>query len=701
MIYIWTYKLILLVRTQKIIFLFLFLMSSVRLYSSDLSIKSIQIDLKKGFDYLKNNPDSSSYFLNKALTHSKKVKIDSLIARSIFYLGRLSYERGDYFVSDSLYQQVEKYLNKSNLKFSARLVFSKGSLQMKLGNYQKAVELFVNAKKIFKNSGDTLSYDEVDMSIAIMYMEKGELPKAKKIIARLISEYSNVENDPLDISSTYGFIHYQEGNLDSAVYYFTNSLNSQIKSKNLDGVAVSYNNIGHALLKQQKFEEAFHSFEKSLEVYLSINSKHGEAFVRNSIGQSLYSLGRIDEAIQQLTQSYVLSKKLGLKSFVSQSTLRLSKIYAEINDYNTAYEMLKIHKAYNDSTINESSEKSIQELQTKFDFDKQEGEMALLREKQKADEADKEKSRSIFNLMLVVVLLVVLGFIVTAVAYKNNRKKNHLLEIKNLEIAQQNKEIKDSINYAKRIQKAILPPENLVKSVFPESFVFYLPKDIVSGDFYWMETIVDKSNSKKNVLLAAADCTGHGVPGAMVSVVCHNALNRSVREFGLTDPGKILDKTREIVIQEFEKSETDVKDGMDISIINLEISEEKKLKVSWAGANNPLWIVRRDEIKNEWSLIEIKPDKQPIGKFIHVEPFTTQRFSLLSGDVIYLFTDGLADQFGGLKGKKLKIAGLKHVIKSIQHLSMNEQLENIQKSFHDWKGNIEQLDDVCVIGLRI
>jgi len=688
------------VKAKKIFFFIIIFLNSVHLFSDDLAIKSIQNNLKQGYDFLKNNPDSSYLFLNKAFLQSKKLKVDSLIARSNYYLGRLSYERGDYFVADSLYRQAEKYIDKTNLELSAKIIFSKGSLQLKLGNHKKAVEFFVNAKKKFKKTGDTLSYDEVDMSIAIMYMEKDELAKAKKIIGRLIKEYSKVENDPLDISSTYGFIHYQEGNLDSAVYYFTNSLNSQIKSKNLDGVAVSYNNIGHALLKQQKYEEAFHSFEKSLEVYLSINSKHGEAFVRNSIGQSLYYLGRIDEAIQQLTQSYVLSKKLGIKSFVSQSTLRLSKIYAEINDYNTAYEMLKIHKAYNDSTINESSEKSIQELQTKFDFDKQEREMALLREKQKAGEADKEKSRYIFNLMLIVVLLVVLGLIITAIAYKNNRKKNHLLEIKNLEIAQQNKEIKDSINYAKRIQKAILPPENLVKSVFPESFVYYLPKDIVSGDFYWMESFGKSSDSSKNILLAAADCTGHGVPGAMVSVVCHNALNRSVREYGLTDPGKILDKTREIVIQEFEKSETDVKDGMDVSLVSLTFNDKNEVKMNWAGANNPLWLVRKNN-EGLVELIETKPDKQPIGKYSDLKPFTTHQIQLEKGDVIYLFTDGIADQFGGTRGKKLKIAGLKNVVKSIQHLSMNEQLEKIHKSFQEWKGNIEQLDDVCVIGVKI
>jgi serine phosphatase RsbU (regulator of sigma subunit) len=662
----------------------------------------IQNDLQVGSGYLKNNPDSALFFFDRALLKAKSLKIDTVTARCYFLLGKLSFEKGDYFKSDSLYRLSESSIKKANtnsLDLEGKLFFARGSLQMKLGNFDKCVKHFIKAKEIFQKVNDTLSYDEVDMSIAIMYMEKDELGKAKSILNRLIREYSKVENDPLDISSTFGYIHYQEGNLDSAVYFFSKSLEYQRKQNNLDGVAVSHNNIGHALLKQKKYTEAKHQFEKSIEVYQSIHSKHGEAFVRNSLGQALYYLELNDEAIQQFNLSYQLSKKLGLKSFAANSTLRLSKIYAEQNDFGMAYEMLTVHKAYNDSSINESSEKSIQELRTKFDFVKQESEMSSLKEKQKANEEDKIKSRYIFNLMLAVILLVIVGMIFTAIAYKNNRKKNLLLEIKNQEIAQQNKEIKDSINYAKRIQKATLPPEHLIKSIFPDSFVFYLPKDIVSGDFYWLESISNSlnvdGNNKINILLAAADCTGHGVPGAMVSVVCNNALNRAVREYGLIDPGKILDKTREIVIQEFEKSETDVKDGMDISLINIEISNNEILKIRWAGANNPLWIIRNNE------LMDYRPDKQPIGKFFEAKPFTSHEISLQKGDSFYLFTDGVSDQFGGIKGKKMKIAGLKNTIRKIQHHSMNEQLEIIRNSFYEWKGSIEQLDDVCVIGVRI
>lgn len=253
-------------------------------------------------------------------------------------------------------------------------------------------------------------------------------------------------------------------------------------------------------------------------------------------------------------------------------------------------------------------------------------------------------------------------------------------------IADQHKEITDSINYAKRIQSAILPSTELFNQKLKNSFVYYLPKDIVAGDFYWVE---EKNNT---ILFAACDCTGHGVPGAMVSVICNNGLNRSVREHNLTDPGAILNKTREIILQEFEKSEEDVKDGMDAAICTL-----KDSSLSYAGAYNPLWIIRKGENK----IVEIKGDKQPIGKYIKSKPFKTHKLKINSGDTIYIFSDGFADQFGGKKGKKFKTANFKKLLLSIQSHTMKKQQELIALAFEKYKGNLEQLDDICIIGVRI
>lgn len=329
---------------------------------------------------------------------------------------------------------------------------------------------------------------------------------------------------------------------------------------------------------------------------------------------------------------------------------------------------------------------SLQEAQAELQIAEIESQAKI--EKQKQDLAQEAQRR--YFLYGGVLLLLIFGVFMYN-RFRITRKQKHIIEEQKLEVDRQketieesHKEITDSIAYAKRIQSAILPPNSLIEKHLENAFVLYKPKDVVAGDFYWLEVKDGKT------IFAAADCTGHGVPGAMVSVICNNALNRSVREFNITSPGKILDKARELVIQEFEKSEEEVKDGMDIALCSIDGQ-----KLSYAGANNPLWLIRNGEI------IETKADKQPIGKFEGFKNFTTHQIDLQKGDTIYIFSDGYVDQFGGEKGKKFKTKALRELLLSIQNESMAAQKEIINKRFEAWRGQIEQIDDVCFIGVRI
>jgi serine phosphatase RsbU (regulator of sigma subunit) len=271
--------------------------------------------------------------------------------------------------------------------------------------------------------------------------------------------------------------------------------------------------------------------------------------------------------------------------------------------------------------------------------------------------------------------------------FKNTTEEHEKVIIsKNEEIAQKNKDITDSIHYAQRIQNAILPRDKVLREMLPEHFVLYRPKDIVAGDFYWAQ------RSGPHVFFAAADCTGHGVPGALVSVVCHDALNRSIFEFGLSDPAEIMNKTRSLVIELFGNSEENIRDGMDISLCSMDTATGN---LRWAGANNPLWIFRGNE------LIECKPDKQHIGLSEQMKPFTSTLPGVRKNDMLYLFTDGFYDQFGGSEGKKFKRSKLKDTLLKIHSLSIQEQKKMLEKSFMDWKGNLEQVDDVLIIGVRV
>ncbi len=305
-------------------------------------------------------------------------------------------------------------------------------------------------------------------------------------------------------------------------------------------------------------------------------------------------------------------------------------------------------------------------------------------------------------------------------------------------IEEKNKDILDSINYAKRLQDAILPPMEVIKEFFPESFVLYKPKDIVAGDFYWMEVVqahprtfqkgreenhdsqvlpIGEDLGGANIFIAAADCTGHGVPGALVSIVCSNALNRTVKEFNITETGKVLDKIRELVLETFGKSDNNVQDGMDISLFRIQahprpfqkgreeshsnealpIGEDSggAVTLQWSGAYNPLWYMQNGELK------EISPDKQPIGKVDNPKPFTTHKLNLQKGDIIYLFTDGYADQFGGPKEKKFKSKQLQELLIANSAKTMEEQKSVLEETLNNWKGNLEQIDDILIIGIRI
>ena len=254
------------------------------------------------------------------------------------------------------------------------------------------------------------------------------------------------------------------------------------------------------------------------------------------------------------------------------------------------------------------------------------------------------------------------------------------------ELRAQKLDITDSINYAKRIQKAVLKSRVSAKDLLPNSFFFYKPKDIISGDFYLAEKVGDI------IILAVADCTGHGVPGGIISMICHSSIKRSIRRVGLQNAAKILDETRTIIIETFDGSKEEIKDGMDIALCILNI---KTNELQFAGANINLYYVKNEKLHI------VKPDKQPVGKHIQMLPFTNHKIHLAKGNSIYMFTDGFSDQFGGMDGKKFKQKQLSELILSNYTLDLKTQGQIIENTFETWKNKYPQVDDVCIIGVRL
>ncbi len=280
----------------------------------------------------------------------------------------------------------------------------------------------------------------------------------------------------------------------------------------------------------------------------------------------------------------------------------------------------------------------------------------------------------------IIGSLIILGLVFFLIRINQKRK------VALLESETKTKEIISSITYAERIQKASLPSKSLLKKCLGDGFIFFQPKDIVSGDFYWLEEKEDAT------YFAVADCTGHGVPGALLSVLCSNSLSRSINEMGITEPSKVLDQTVVLLEGFFSKSGDRVQDGMDIALCRL---EKNGNQLQYAGANRPLYYFKNGEFN------EIKADRQPIGSYEYRKGYTNHLLELEKGDSLYLFSDGIVDQFGGEKNKKFSSKRMKLLMESMKNKPMDDQKELLEREFESWRGENEPIDDVCVLGVRI
>ena len=569
-----------------------------------------------------------------------------------------------------------------------------GYLNQGKGNIALSLEYSNKSLNNFRKIGDKKATGTALGNIGFIYKEQGMLIEALDYYNRSIKLYEEIGYQQ-GLSSAFGNIgdiHEKQGKIIEALEYHNSSLKIDEEIGSKKGIATSLTRIGMIYYNQGKVKEALDYYIKSLTIQTQIGDKKGIAICLNNIGIIHNDKGELKEALEYGQKSLTISEEIGFPDNISQASSLLSEVYQKQGNGMKALEMYKLYNQMHDSIHSQEIQKAAAQQQAKHEYEKQRTIDDAENEKLLAIEQEEKEKQKILTAAIAIGLgLVVIFLVFVFNRLKATRKQKieieqqkEVVELAHDELEEKNQEIMDSIIYAKRIQSAILPQIKVVKEYLKESFILYKPKDVVAGDFYWME----QKNGK--VFFAAADCTGHGVPGAMVSVVCNNGLNRSVREHGLTIPGEILDKTREIVVKEFKKSEEDVKDGMDIALCSIE-----GMKLQYAGAYNPLWIIRNGEI------IETKANKQPIGQFEQPEPYTTHSFDLEKGDGIYIFSDGYVDQFGGERGKKFKAKAFRELLLSIQDKAMEEQKASIDKTFENWKGDLEQIDDVCVIGVRV
>lgn len=667
--------------------------------------------------YVQRQMDSSEFYFLKAVEFAEKSNMQVTLSKVNYNLIFVYHSTGEKQKGvDAALRAIAAAKACKDNKREADALQQLGQLYQQLGEGKKALKALQDALVIAEELENKSTYGFVLGSLGVLHYRQGESEKGIEYSLRSIEVMKTI-NIPSQLASGYGNLAMMYNHLerwDEALDANTKNLAISREIGDMQSVAITLMNMG---IGQSQRGEHVEGMKKIKEAY-SILEKEGDAWPLNASmklqGMAHAHSGNHDQSKTWCLKALKHSRELGLQTLELENLHCVYEAYENLKDYPNAFKYYQEYKILQDSLFNEDRAKEFARQETQFEYSKQiladsiqNAQEQAMKDAQIAMQNAQIKSERTqrFTLYGGLALLVLFGGAMFN-RFQVTRRQRDLIDAQKSEVETQrdeihhqkdqieekSKEIMDSIKYAKRIQTAILPPDRIVKEYLSESFILYKPKDIVAGDFYWMETRED------TIFFAAADCTGHGVPGAMVSVICNNGLNRSVREFGLRDPALILDKTRELVIQEFEKSDEEVKDGMDISLCALNTSTGE---MTWAGANNPLWVVRGAKDDSGPQLEEIKADKQPIGKYDLEKPFTTHHVQLHTGDTIYIFSDGFPDQFGGANGKKYKSGNFKKKLVEISSNPINQQKEILDKEFEQWRGDQEQIDDVCVIGVRI
>ncbi|MBL4657249.1 MAG: tetratricopeptide repeat protein [Flavobacteriales bacterium] len=548
-------------------------------------------------------------------------------------------------------------------------------------------------------------------------------------------------------------------NYSPALTYFQKAIVIHKKLNNNQGLSRSYVGVGDHYLKKGKTDDAVASYKKSLDYYKAINDNEGLARAYSKIGIAYSNFGNYTEAKKMLQKAAEIAKSKNLISLLGEINKNLVVVEKNLEVSGSKSEFEQIEEAKVEEKIQSLEVKSEQlESQTSNFLSEIEGlteenkikayevkvkedalrAAKLIEEKQAQDlelaSADKKaqdlelaagkaelekKAAEVERKNLIaaglvggLVFLAAIAFLILA-RYQQKKKANNQLEQQNAEITQQKEEITgqkvelerssrqitDSIDYAKRIQSALLSSEAKIRTILPESFILFKPKAVVSGDFYWVKEQQDR------VFFAAADCTGHGVPGAFMSIISNNVLNGITTENVSATPGEILKRASDEIIYRLQdkesqvvkasdgtKTEWEVKDGMDIALCAL---NKSTLQLQYAGAHNPLYIIRNGE------LIEYRGDRLFIGNTTDETVFKTHDIQLQKGDMLYVFSDGFPDQRGGPAGKKFYYQPFQAMLLEIHQHGMDQQQEHLDKVINDWIGGKEQIDDILIFGVRV
>lgn len=615
-----------------------------------------------------------------------------------------------YFNSLKIHKEIDDPEGKGSVVNNIAITFENQ------GDVTRALEYYNQSLVIRDRSGDMAGKAISLFNIAYIYTNQNENEEALKYFKESLRIEDSLDNSfgRAFCYNSIGEVYARMSEMRKAKAYLDSAFQIRKRIGDQLGMARTYENYADINLAEESYALALLNFKKAYSIRKDNGEPRDLCFNLFNTGLTFLKINKVDSALHYAQLSEKIAQEINYPSSLRNVAQLYSMIYEQQDNPEKALTFYKQYIFLRDSLQNAEIQREAIQREAHYNYEKQLTEDSIRYENQalindamidKQNAELKAQRNQQYLLFGGLSLSVVFGLFVFN-RFRVTRKQNKIIEIQRETSEMQrkvvetkNKEITDSINYAKRIQEAILPRKETLTENLVDGFVFFKPKDVVSGDFYWLE----KAND--HIFFAAADCTGHGVPGAMVSVVCSNALSKSVLEEGITETGKLLDRTREIVIDQLNKSGETVNDGMDISLLAIKEKDRnlEKAQIQWSGANNGVWIIRADTAE----LTVIKADKQPVGVHGHAKNFSSHMIEVNKGDQIYLFTDGFVDQFGGehlenipAGGKKYKSKRFKAFLISIKDEDMNTQQERLRNEFESWRGELEQIDDVCVIGVR-
>lgn len=688
--------------------------------------------LKLVSENIKVNTDSGRFVAQALLKQAKNANHDGFIGDALHYIGVSYAWQGKYEEAMDHYNQSLTAMKSSGDPERIALIYTSiGGVYFDQNKYLENLDYWLLAKKYALEGDNPKRVEVTNNNLGVLYMRIGKREEAKKLFQENL-ELGIRENWKGSMAYAYvnlSSFYLEENQLDTAELYADRAYEIYLEGENARQAAST-------LVTKSEIEYAKGNPKKGLEYAKMSVSQMAELKDDFNYANSLIYLGKsylkednFTSARDNCLSAYKLALETNSLGVQKQSCECLSRAYYGLGKFKSAYEKEMEFQMLEDSILNDGVSTDLIRKEFAFDYKLKAEKDSLnkakedeIRELEHQAELKSQKSFTYFMLVLAVIALITSLYIYRN--FQRKKKDNQQILLSKQIIETKNREITDSINYAKRIQTAMLPSPEVCSKVLKDYFFLYRPKDIVAGDFYWVE---ENANRK---YFAVADCTGHGVPGAMMSVVCNNALNRAVKEFNLKEPAKILDKAREIIIEELNKGNTaeenarSIKDGMDISLGCI-VEENGKRFLEYSGAYNSIFIIRKGESANisgassvnvydEKCLIELKGDKQPVGISHHSKAFTKKTCDLEKDDLIYCFSDGYADQFGRVysgmmvegssskpQGKKFKSSNLKKLLVKISGEQISNQHKILEDNFDKWKGDLEQLDDVCVLGVKI